>query len=114
VQRVIKDPFFGSTERPFLSPAFVNHSMSQNGDNITCNPAPIALRQSFYTIPWKPENKTSKPAEELEYSYLTPGVFQWQIDGIGGKQESDTGIFQTRTGLYYSDETLNCTVSSKL
>jgi hypothetical protein len=87
----------------------VNQKVQKNGENITCQPSPVALNQNLLTIPWTLESNGTR-SEEYEEFYVSPGMFQWKIHALTGKG----GIlseFKTRTGFLYSAETLNCTVS---
>jgi hypothetical protein len=104
----------GSIKRPILSSEFVNPG-PEKGHNITCEPAPLTLHQKFFTIPSEPESKTREPSGELEYSYESTGLFQWHIYAIEGLFDAppESRSSWTRTGVYYSSQTMGCTVSSR-
>ncbi|PLW55374.1 hypothetical protein PCANC_02364 [Puccinia coronata f. sp. avenae] len=97
--------------KPIISSEFVNPG-SEKGHNITCEPAPLTLHQNFFTIPSEPASKTREPSGELEYSYVSTGLFQWHIYAIEGLFDAppESRSSRTRTGVYYSSQTMGCTI----
>ncbi|OAV89244.1 hypothetical protein PTTG_28755 [Puccinia triticina 1-1 BBBD Race 1] len=84
--------------KPFLSSQFFNGTMFPNGDNVTCQPAPMKLSESFFTV---------VPAKDAPRVSVSTQGYQWTIYAVippGGPTSGNT-----TTGFLYSGEKLNCT-----
>ncbi|EHS62563.1 uncharacterized protein PGTG_21110 [Puccinia graminis f. sp. tritici CRL 75-36-700-3] len=84
--------------RTFLSSQFFNETVFATGDNVTCQPTPMKLSESFFTvIPMKDAPRVS----------VSLRGYQWTIYAVippGGPVSENT-----TTGFLYSGEKLNCT-----
>ncbi|KAA1134576.1 hypothetical protein PGTUg99_003461 [Puccinia graminis f. sp. tritici] len=84
--------------KTFLSSQFFNETVFATGDNVTCQPTPMKLSESFFTvIPMKDAPRVS----------VSLRGYQWTIYAVippGGPVSENT-----TTGFLYSGEKLNCT-----
>ncbi|POV97346.1 hypothetical protein PSTT_15114, partial [Puccinia striiformis] len=87
-----------SANRTFLSPQYFNESVFANGDNVTCQPAPMKLSEDFCTV---------IPIKDVPRVSVSSQGYQWTICAV--IPPSGPNSENTTTGFLYSGEKLNCT-----